>query len=73
MGLSMNLAYRGSVLVLWHHRLVCLSVEWFAFCSFVLRETGHSSLITVDVLWSVCELQKVPMDKQGVCMSELVC
>ena len=29
----MNLAYRGSVLVLWHHRLVCLSVEWFAFCS----------------------------------------
>ena len=29
----MNLAYRGSVLVLWHHRLVCLGVEWFAFRS----------------------------------------
>ena len=40
---------------------------------FVLRETRHSSLITADVLCSMCELQKVPADKQGVCMSELDC
>ena len=29
----MNLASRGSALVLWHHRWVCLGVGWFAFCS----------------------------------------